>query len=586
MSEKLKLPEKESNKKVNCWEYFKCGREPGGAKVHELGVCAAAADESFDGINGGMFGGRVCWAVAGTLCHEDIQDALCHGEVQGTVREKRERCLKCGFYQKISAEGRRGGSHKMMPRVKIKDKERIQKKLFKLLIPSILLIFFVVGGSALFFESLSLKSELDKKAHLSVKILAGMLNQSIWNFDDPHMKQMCDVMVEDDEIAAIAVFNIQGGMLYKTGHPDIIKNPGKVSELDHIFSIEKEIIRKSSREKLGKVRIYFSSLVAKQKQQKMILFYILSLLILIIAIIFITRNFFRRIIVTPLHYLMDGINRITSETIYNPVDIMAEDEIGQLTISFNEMMKRINDYANNLENKVEERTREITEKNRIIRKEQEKSEKLLLNILPAAVADDLKKYGKTEPRSYKNVTIFFSDIVNFTEMSSNLSPKYLIDELNEIFTIFDRTIKENQCERIKTIGDAYLAVCGMHEKNERHAENMVAAALEIIRRLKERNQKNRIQWRIRIGIHSGEIAGGIVGTDKYIYDVFGDAINTASRMEHNSEPMKVNISGATHGLLDGKFVCIQRGAMRIKGKGRMDMYFVESGPFDLKIRHV
>ena len=98
MSEKLKLPEKESNKKLNCWEYLKCGREPGGANVHESGVCAAASDESFDGINGGICGGRVCWAVAGTLCH---------GDVQGAVSEKRERCLKCDFYQKIRAEGRR-----------------------------------------------------------------------------------------------------------------------------------------------------------------------------------------------------------------------------------------------------------------------------------------------------------------------------------------------------------------------------------------------------------------------------------------------------------------------------------------------
>jgi len=578
MPKKIKSPETEANKKINCWEYYHCGREPGGARVDENGACAAATDESFGGINGGINGGRVCWAVAGTLCHGDIQETLCHGDVQGTVAEKRERCVNCAFYQKIREEGRQGSSQGMMPRVKVKDKERIQKKLFKRLIPSILLIFFVVGGSALFFESLALKSELDKKAHLSVKILAGMLNRSIWNFDDPHMKQMCDVMVEDDEIAAIAVFNIQGALLYKTGDPDIIKNFGKAPAPNHIFFIEKEIIRKPSGEKLGKVRIYFSNLPTKKKQQNMILFYILSLLILILAIIFITRNFFRRIIVAPLHYLMDGINRITNETIYYPLEVTAKDEIGHLTISFNEMMKRINDYANNLEKKVEDRTWEIVEKNRIIRNEQEKSEKLLLNILPAAVADDLKKYGKTEPRSYKNVTVFFSDIVEFTKMSSTLSPKFLIGELNDIFTIFDRTIKENQCQRIKTIGDAYLAVCGMHEKNERHADNMVIAALEIIRRLKERNKKNRIQWRIRIGVHSGDIAGGIVGTDKYIYDVFGDAINTASRMEQNSEPMKVNISGATHGWLKDKFTCIQRDSIHIKGKGKMSMYFVESGP--------
>ncbi|VEN72967.1 hypothetical protein EPICR_100009 [Candidatus Desulfarcum epimagneticum] len=554
--------------KINCWEYLKCGREPGGAKADELGVCKAAVDESFDGINGGVCGGRVCWAVAGTLCG---------GQTQGTFAQKRKTCVKCDFFKQIHKDEERAPGEKGIIRdVEIEKKERIQTKLFKIFIPSIILIFAVVGGMSVFFQSSALRDELEKKADLSVKIAVGILEKSLWDFDEDHLRQMCDVMAEDSEIAAVAAFDEGGAALYQSGDKGVLANLESPGAVKGVFSREQDIIWRPTDERIGKVRIYFSRLPTARKQQKAILFYFLTMVVLITSIIVITRIFFKKIIFSPLNYLLGGIQRITSEKIYHPVEVMARDEIGHLTISFNEMMKRINDYAHNLEKKVEERTREIIEKNRIIQEEQEKSEKLLLNILPAAVADDLKRYGKTEPRFYKNVTVFFSDVVGFTKLSSTLKPKSLIGELNRMFTFFDQTIKKNGCERIKTIGDAYLAVCGMHRENERHAENIVRSALRIIEWLKESGASSGMKWQIRIGIHSGEVAGGIVGTEKYIYDVFGDAINTASRMESHSEPMKINISEATHLLVRDKFVCVERGAAPIKGKGEMKMYFVES----------
>jgi class 3 adenylate cyclase/Tfp pilus assembly protein PilF len=214
----------------------------------------------------------------------------------------------------------------------------------------------------------------------------------------------------------------------------------------------------------------------------------------------------------------------------------------------------------------------------VIYKERQKSEKLLLNILPKKVADDLKKYGKTEPENFENCSVYFSDIVSFTSTSENLEPKYLIEELSDMFTTFDGIMDKYGCERIKTIGDAYMAVSGMPVPEEKHAENMVDAALDILDALTERGKTAEINWRIRIGINSGKIVGGVVGVKKYLYDVFGDTINTASRMESNSEPMRLNISPSTYEIIKDqtdKYTFTERAAIEVKGKGLLKMYFVD-----------
>lgn len=220
--------------------------------------------------------------------------------------------------------------------------------------------------------------------------------------------------------------------------------------------------------------------------------------------------------------------------------------------------------------------------NRIIARERDKNEKLLLNTLPIKVVNDLKTRGVSEPEKFNEVTVFFSDIVGFTKMSSTLDPKKLINELNEIYTRFDEIVTENHCERIKTIGDAYMAVCGMPNPDDHHAENILRTAVGIIRYLNERNENSALKWKVRIGIHSGTVVGGIVGVKKYIYDVFGDTINTASRMETSSEPMRINISNSTYELIKDSGIVRElnlkftpREPMEVKGKGKMNMYFVD-----------
>lgn len=254
------------------------------------------------------------------------------------------------------------------------------------------------------------------------------------------------------------------------------------------------------------------------------------------------------------------------------------EEIAGADISREELKAEYLDLASKFKlllRKTEKLTRISDSLQKTLREEQERSEKLLLNTLPEKVVEDLKKHGSTQPKVFKDVSVFFSDIVNFTNLCTLFEPAILIDELNSLFTGFDDIMVQNKCERIKTIGDAYLAVCGMPQSCPDHAVNMVTAANEILEFLEKRNATSKFKWEIRIGIHTGDVVGGIVGVRKYIYDVFGDTINTTSRMESNSEPMKINVSESTYQLAKSKFSFVQREETEVKGKGAMKMFFLD-----------
>lgn len=221
---------------------------------------------------------------------------------------------------------------------------------------------------------------------------------------------------------------------------------------------------------------------------------------------------------------------------------------------------------------------QLEEQNEQLEKERRKTESLLLNVLPIQVARELMATGEYQPRSFAQATVCFVDIVAFTEAATTLEPEYIISELNDIFTGFDRIACENNCERIKTIGDAYLFACGLPEENPEHAFNVVQATQEIIAFLHERNTKSKQEWLVRIGVDSGKVVGGIVGSEKYLYDIFGDTVNIAARMEKMSMPMRVNISEATHALLQDRFSVYKRKCREVKGKGKSCMFFVGDDP--------
>jgi len=207
--------------------------------------------------------------------------------------------------------------------------------------------------------------------------------------------------------------------------------------------------------------------------------------------------------------------------------------------------------------------------------EQKKSDDLLHNILPANVIKDLKESGKTIPKRHKNVTILFTDFEGFTKLVASISAITLVNELNDIFGQFDEIMEETGVEKIETIGDAYMAACGLEQEMTNHAANCIRAAQMMLSYLEERNKNNEIKWRMRVGIHSGTAVAGVVGKNKFAYDLFGDTINTASRIESAGEAGKINISSSTHELIKNDFTCLSRGKIFAKGKGELDMYFID-----------
>jgi adenylate cyclase len=220
----------------------------------------------------------------------------------------------------------------------------------------------------------------------------------------------------------------------------------------------------------------------------------------------------------------------------------------------------------------------LAEKNKIIRQEQERSDELLLNILPQSIAEELKHFGKAQPRKYDQVTVLFSDFKNFTRISEQLSPEELVEELDRCFKAFDFIISQyDDIEKIKTIGDAYMCASGLSERRS-IPYNLVRASLEMQEFLDEqKREKIRLGkpfFEARIGLHTGSVVAGVVGLNKFAYDIWGDTVNIAARMEANSREGRVNISEATYGLIKYKFDCEYRGKVQAKNKGLIDMYFV------------
>jgi len=236
-----------------------------------------------------------------------------------------------------------------------------------------------------------------------------------------------------------------------------------------------------------------------------------------------------------------------------------------------------------LEQEVALRTTEVVaQKEKIERqhgelvKEKKKTDDLLLNILPEEVAAELKEKGYSDARLYSDVTVLFTDFVDFTKAGETLNAKELVDELHNCFKKFDEIISKYNIEKIKTIGDAYLAVSGLPLHDDHHATNVAGAALEIIEFMTARKQQLKERtFDVRIGIHSGSVVAGIVGVKKFAYDIWGDTVNTAARMEQNSVAGKVNISQATFDLVKERFDCTYRGEIKAKNKGEMAMYFID-----------
>lgn len=204
---------------------------------------------------------------------------------------------------------------------------------------------------------------------------------------------------------------------------------------------------------------------------------------------------------------------------------------------------------------------------------------ILYNTLPWQIADEILEHGVSKPRYYEHVTVLFVDIKGFTQMATESSPKQLVEELDQYFSLFDQIVGLYGVEKIKTIGDAFMAAGGLPDPTRTNTSEVVRSAIEIrdktLELNNERAKKGKRTFDIRIGIHSGPVVAGLIGKRKYSYDVWGDTVNTASRIENTAVPMKVTISKATHDLIRHDFSCRSKGIVDLKGKGQLEIFEAE-----------
>jgi len=246
---------------------------------------------------------------------------------------------------------------------------------------------------------------------------------------------------------------------------------------------------------------------------------------------------------------------------------------GQIAISIENAL-----LYESLERKVEERTA-------MLAAEKTKSDQLLLNILPQQTAEELKTYGKAIPHRYENASVMFTDFKGFTSITATMDPAELVAEIDHYFAAFDRIIDKYGLEKIKTIGDSYMCVGGLPRENPDHVPDMLYAAKEIMGVMWKdklvREQMNKHHYGIRIGIHSGPVVAGVVGLRKFAYDIWGDTVNTASRMESNCDVWKINVSGTTYEAVKDRFTFDYRGKIEAKNKGMIDMYYLQADLSDI-----
>ncbi|MDJ1182363.1 adenylate/guanylate cyclase domain-containing protein [Roseofilum casamattae] len=287
-----------------------------------------------------------------------------------------------------------------------------------------------------------------------------------------------------------------------------------------------------------------------------------------VAIFIILGLITAKLISRPIQRLSQATKALAEGEFNRKVEMKGIAEVETLSAAFNQMADRLKSSFETLEERVSERTAELEN-------EKEKSEKLLLNILPKAIADRLKVDRRAIAEHYSDVTILFADIVGFTPLSAKLSPIDLVNLLNQIFSAFDELALHYDLEKIKTIGDAYMVVGGLPIPRDDHAEAIANMALAMQRVVSQFEVEGCDSFQIRIGINTGPVVSGVIGLKKFVYDLWGDAVNVASRMESSGLPGQIQVTQATYERLQHCYELEERGIISVKGKGEMITYWLQ-----------
>ena len=320
--------------------------------------------------------------------------------------------------------------------------------------------------------------------------------------------------------------------------------------------------------------------VSKINDQLTVVIFLVSGFLSLVIAIRVSRS-----LVHAIGELILGTVHLSTGNLDHRITVGSDDEIGQLAQSFNEMATSLGEAQEKVvqhTQRLEQTNLELANKKDEIEKQKQFSEKLLLNILPAAVADELKVRGAVSPKYFEDVTILFTDFVGFTKTSEKMSVEDLVHLLHDFFTSFDHVMKKYNLEKLKTIGDSYMCAGGIPNKTSSHPVDAVLAAFDIVEAVAQCNQRSRYPFAIRIGINTGPVAAGVVGIDKFAFDVWGDTVNFAARLQTASEPNRINVSSTTYHRIKDFFDCEFRGQIQTKEKKLFDMFFANGLHPDLQ----
>lgn len=294
---------------------------------------------------------------------------------------------------------------------------------------------------------------------------------------------------------------------------------------------------------------------------------------------YLTKPFEEGLLLSRVHTILSKPSPYVQE---KPVDVLFAGERYTITATHQRLLNLVlSTYENAMRQNqaLTEAQVELRKLNQEVEASRQESENLLLKILPQSVAQELKASGSSSPATFDEVSVLFTDFVGFTQFAEKLTPQELVAELSIYFNYFDTVVKKHNLEKMKTIGDAYMLAGGLPEPNKTHAIDCVLAGLEFIRFVRDKQVENQAAGRfgmdIRVGINTGPATSGVIGTLKFCYDIWGDTVNLASRMESSGKPGKLNISEWTYERVKDFFDCEGRGKVVAKGKGEIEMFFVQ-----------
>ncbi len=293
----------------------------------------------------------------------------------------------------------------------------------------------------------------------------------------------------------------------------------------------------------------------------------IKLSLAVVALALIVSITLGTVLTRSIQALINTVKRFAEKDFSARTPALSRDEIGTLADNFNAMAATIQLHSENLEELVKQRTKELIA-------EKQTSERLLLNVLPGPIADRLKTGESLIVDRFDAVSVLFADIVGFTAVASRTSPEELVTMLNELFSSFDRLAEKHGLEKIKTIGDAYMVVAGIPQPVADHAVAITHMAIDMTAAIADYSKRAGMDLKLRVGVHTGSVVAGVIGTKKFIYDLWGDTVNTASRMESTGVPGRIQVSEATYELLRDLFDFEQRGPIEVKGKGQMSVYLL------------